>query len=103
MPLDKDTQKLVEIYTHRSHYCDNRLPCGIASAPEIFQLRMKALLKDVPGTHIFLDDVLISKRETNFGNNRHEVLQSLQVIGVRLREDRCEIGKSRGDVRWTSY
>lgn len=69
IPLDAEVKKLAVINTHRGLYGYKRLPYGIASAPAIFQRRMGAVPKDVPGTHVFLDDV--SERESKFESNLH--------------------------------
>lgn len=69
IPLDAEVKKLAVINTHRGLYGYKRLPYGIASAPAIFQRRMEAVLRDVPGTHVFLDDV--SERESKFESNLH--------------------------------
>ena len=45
--LEDDSKSYTTINTHRglSHY--NRLPCGVASAPAIFQRAMDSLLQDI--------------------------------------------------------
>ncbi|XP_064470040.1 uncharacterized protein K02A2.6-like [Ornithodoros turicata] len=94
IPLDEDSQNVAVINTHRGLYSYKRLPYGIASAPAIFQRRMESLLREIPGTQVFLDDILIGEREANFGETLRKVLQRLQDNGVRLREDKCEFHKS---------
>ena len=49
-------------------YCFNKLPLGIASAPELFQRRMSAILEGINGVLCQMDDVLIfraNKEEHN--------------------------------------
>lgn len=47
--LDEESRKLSVINTHRGLLCFNRLPFGIASAPAIFQRRLKAYWQDWRG------------------------------------------------------
>ncbi|XP_064469840.1 uncharacterized protein K02A2.6-like [Ornithodoros turicata] len=95
IPLDEDSQKVAVINTHRGLYTYKRLPYGFASAPAIFQRRMESLLREIPGTQVFLDDILIGEGEASFGETLRKVLQRLQDNGVRLREDNCVFHKSQ--------
>ncbi|ELU14068.1 hypothetical protein CAPTEDRAFT_196671 [Capitella teleta] len=38
---------------------DDRLPMGINIGPEVFQLQMQKILRDLPGYDIILDDILV--------------------------------------------
>lgn len=58
-PLHDNSKKLVVINTYKGLFCYNRLPFGIASAPTIFQRKIEEVLKGLPGTQAYLDDVLI--------------------------------------------
>jgi hypothetical protein len=39
------------------------LPFGVSSAPAIFQRAMEILLKDIPGTVVYIDDILITGKD----------------------------------------
>lgn len=44
--LDEKSQEVVTINTHKRLYRYKRLPCGVSSAPAIFQRNLEALLRD---------------------------------------------------------
>ena len=55
IPLD-DKSKLPPIFvTPFGHFCFNRLPFGISSAPEIFQRTMSQILEGLEGTPCQMD------------------------------------------------
>ena len=58
--LDKQSQKLVVINTHKGLYKFKRLPFGVASAPAIFQKVMDTLLQDIPGVACYIDDIIVT-------------------------------------------
>lgn len=48
MILDEESKKYVTVNTHRGIFKYNRLPFGVASAPDIFRRTMEGLLKGIP-------------------------------------------------------
>lgn len=46
--------------THRGLYKVNRLMYGIASAPAIWQRTIENILQGIPGTAVFLDDIVVT-------------------------------------------
>ncbi len=76
-------------------YCWTRLPYGIKSAPEIFQDIMSNLLKDVPCTHVFFDDILIATKDT--AEHEQVLLRIFKILhenGMTLNLDKCIFNKS---------
>uniref|UniRef100_A0A3P9HPN0 Gypsy retrotransposon integrase-like protein 1 n=1 Tax=Oryzias latipes TaxID=8090 RepID=A0A3P9HPN0_ORYLA len=76
-------------------FCFRRLPFGITSAPEIFQRLMSNLLKDLEGTVVVMDDILV------YGSNKEEhdnrlkaVLQTVKASGLKLNRAKCHFGKT---------
>lgn len=53
---------------------------------------MEALLQGIPGTQVFLDDVLISEPEDGNGKTVRRALRVFRENGIQLREDRCVFG-----------
>ena len=74
VPLDKDSQLVTTINTHKGLYCYNRFPFEIASAPAIFQRAIEAILQGIPHVCVFLDDILIT------GVNSDDHLQTLEAF-----------------------
>ena len=86
LPLDEKAQELTTINTHKGLYQYTRLPFGVASAPAIFQRTMETLLKDLPMTCVYIDDILVAgKTPQDHLNNLAAVLNRLQEAGLRLK------------------
>ena len=90
VPLDKDSQLVTTINTHKGLYCYNRLSFGIASAPAIFQRAIEAILQGIPHVCVYLDDILVT------GVNSDDHLQTLEAVltkleeaGIRLKHSKC--------------
>uniref|UniRef100_UPI00398EC6BC maestro heat-like repeat-containing protein family member 1 n=1 Tax=Pristiophorus japonicus TaxID=55135 RepID=UPI00398EC6BC len=62
--LAENSKLLTTITTHKGLFVYNRCPFGIRSAAAIFQRNMESLLKSVPGTVLFQDDILIMGLDT---------------------------------------
>ena len=78
------------ISTHKGLFRYNRLPFGVSSAPSIFQRVMENLLQGIPGTCVYIDDILVTgKTEQEHLNNLEQALQRLQEAGVRLKRGKC--------------
>ena len=68
----------------------NRLPFGIASAPSLFQRIMENLLHDIPKVSVYLDDILVSGKDSaEHLYNLHLVLQRLKSAGLTLKKSKC--------------
>ena len=66
IPLCPVSRLLTTFITPCGRFCFNKLPFGIASAPELFEKRMSKLLSGLNGIVCQMDDVLI------FGRTRDE-------------------------------
>ena len=90
IPLSEESKPYVTINTHKGLFQHNRLPFGVHSAPAIFQRAMESLLRDVPSTVVYLDDILISgKDEQEHLCNLDTVLERLEKEGLTLKKTKC--------------
>ncbi|KAK7930380.1 hypothetical protein WMY93_006775 [Mugilogobius chulae] len=94
IPLTEESKPLTTFITPFGRFQFNRLPFGIASAPEHFQRRMSQMLEDFEGVICHADDVLVYGRDRQEHDQRlHRVLQKFQQEGLTLNE-KCEFAKS---------
>ena len=95
VPLDEESRLLTTFITPYGRFCFNRLPFGIASAPEVFQKTMSTILEGLDGVICHMDDVLIHGQNQKEHDTRvRAVLQRLQVAGLTLN-DKCEFSQQR--------
>ena len=88
--LDEHSQDLTTISTHIGLYKYKRLPFGINAAPGIFQRIIDNLVRDIPNTCAYLDDILITGRtEKEHLATLNRVLQRLSDKGLRLKKSKC--------------
>ncbi|GFR81911.1 transposon Ty3-G Gag-Pol polyprotein [Elysia marginata] len=93
MPLDPQTRLLRTFLTPFGRFCMNRLPFGISSALEIFQIRMSDILCDIEGVICHMDDILVHAPTQSVHDDRVRiVLQRLQEAGLTLNE-KCAFSK----------
>lgn len=92
VPLSPESAHYTTFITPFGRYHFNRLPFGIASAPEHFQRRMSVILNGLPGVVCHMDDILIWGKDQQEHNSRlHTVLNKLQEAGVTLNMEKCEL------------
>ena len=96
IPLSDDSRLLTTFITPFGRFCYNKLPFGISSAPEHFQMRMSKILSGLQGVVCHMDDVLIfGQDKTEHDNILAAVLTTLQSAGVTLNKDKCLFGQDR--------
>ena len=59
MELDDDSRHNRAFSTKTGQYCFNRMPFGIAAAPESFQELMEKVIGTTKGALVYLDDILV--------------------------------------------
>ncbi len=90
LPLDIDCAKLTTFITPFGRYFFRRLPFGITSAPGIFQREMSAILKDLEGVAVFMDDILVYGNTPEEHEHRlHRALEAVDRAGLKLNTEKC--------------
>ena len=83
IPLDKESQKICTTVTPWGKYAYQRLPMGIACAPDMFQSVMMDVLGDLDYVIIYIDDVICLQKE---GESEEDHLEKLETVMRRLKE-----------------
>lgn len=74
VPLHEESQPLTTFINPFGRYCFQRLPFGISSAPEHFQLRISQIITGAKGALCHADDILV------YGKDRAEHDERLQEV-----------------------
>lgn len=103
IPLAEQSAKLTTFITPFGRYYFNRLPFGIASAPEHFQNRMVTeVTEGLDGVVCHMDDVLMWGHSQEEHNARLlAVLQKMENAGVTLNLDKCAL--SQREVKFLGH
>lgn len=88
--LSEDSKKYTVISTHRGLFRYNRLVYGLASSSGIFQRIINNLIKNIPNTQAFLDDVIITGPDDEAHLRTLEtVLKKFQSHGLKIKRNKC--------------
>lgn len=91
IPLDDSCKELTTFITPFGRYHFNRMPFGIASAPEHFQHQMEEILTGKEGVLCHMDDVLVFGRtQAEHDCRLKDVLSIIKAAGVTLNREKCE-------------
>ena len=95
VPLAEESAKYTTFITPFGRFHFNRLPFGIASAPEHFQCMMAEVTEGLEGVICHIDDLLVWGRDQEEHDARlHAVLQRVEKAHITLNMDKCELSKS---------
>ena len=90
IPLDNDSSRLTTFITPFGRYCFRRLPFGITSAPEVFQVEIEKLLGNPPGVVVIMDDVVVfGATEAEYYERLQAVLEICKHKGLKLNRSKC--------------
>ncbi|KFD50051.1 hypothetical protein M513_09011 [Trichuris suis] len=98
LPVEDASAEAQTIITHVSAFKVKRLQFGVSIAPGIFQQVMDDLLRSIPGTTVYFDDVLIRRTTLPQLTDRlWQVLQVLRNTGLRAKKEKCLFGVTSVD------
>nr|XP_054923966.1 uncharacterized protein LOC126526126 [Dermacentor andersoni] len=80
--------------THKGLFAYNRLAFGIASAPALFQHRLKSAMQGLPRVKVYLDDIIIAEKQ-NDNSTLRQVLERLRANGLKLNRDNCRFRENQ--------
>jgi len=90
LPLNKESQKLTTITTHKGLFMFKCVPYGIASAPGFLQREMDKMFSGLPGVGCFYDDIVVAgKDDQELCIRLYGVLRKLSDAGLTVRKDKC--------------
>lgn len=92
--LSDQSAKYTTFITPFGRFFFNRLPFGIASAPEHFQRLMSMVIEGLSGVVCHMDDVLIwGEYQPQHDETLHTVLARIEKAGIILNLEKCELGR----------
>ncbi|KAG0419861.1 Retrovirus-related Pol polyprotein from transposon opus [Dictyocoela roeselum] len=76
-------------------YAFIRMPFSLTNAPFLFILALSKIIQDIPNTHFYIDDILISSKsmETHIEDVK-SVLKTLMMNNVSINYEKSEFGKT---------
>lgn len=78
--VHETSRDMLTINTLWGTYRVNRVPYGLASAPQIFQRVLDSILQGIPGVQAYLDDILIG------GTDEEDCKKTVEMVLCRLSE-----------------
>ena len=90
MVMDKASQQLCTIDTHKGLFRYSQLPVGISSSPAIWQRFIEQVLAGLNGTCVIMDDLLVGDvNDDEHLRNLEAVFQQFQKYGLRVNLPTC--------------
>lgn len=94
--LSKRTEPYLTFSTPWGRYCFQRMPFGLASAPEVFTEIMNRLLDGIENTEVSMDDILIhATTQEELERATKKVINKLQECGLKLNSEKCKFAKQK--------
>ncbi|GBN61323.1 Transposon Ty3-G Gag-Pol polyprotein [Araneus ventricosus] len=91
VPLDEVSSEICTFNTPFGRYKFNKMPFGIASAPEIFQKRNQKLIGDIEGVEIYFDDIIVAGNdEASHDVIRSKVLERARSVTIKFNPDKLQ-------------
>ena len=91
IPVHADSQTLLTFGTPFGRYCFQRLPFGICSTPELYQMLISQVLSYLPGHICYQDNFLIyAENEEEHDSRLCAILDKLRSVGLKLNKPKCK-------------
>ena len=97
IPLDQESSLMTTMHTSYGRYRWLRLPFGISSAPEEFQMRIHNALEDLEGTICIADDILVfgegdtyDEAETDHDRRFAALMERCARKNIKLNPDKLQ-------------
>ena len=91
--LDDESRLLTTFIMPKGRFCFKRIPLGISSAREIFQLQMSDMFSDMESVAVNQDDILIGGLDhADHDAQVARVEKILRENNVELNQPKCECG-----------
>ena len=91
--VDYSTYDLLTFGTAFGRYKFKRMPYGIHSASEIFQLEISKIIADCEGSVNSQDDIIVWGETKQIHDQRlHKVLAKIKESGLKLNQSKCLFG-----------
>ena len=93
IPMAEDSKEITAFSTPFGHYQFKKMPFGLVNSGATYMKMMRLLLKDLDGTHCFVDDVLQHtktwKEQVNILRN---LFERIRAAGLTVKPSKCFIG-----------
>lgn len=90
IPLHKDSRNLSAFVTHMGLFRFKSIPIGLSSAPSCFQKIMATVLAGLPGTAVYLDDIVVHGKDVATHNEcLRQVFTALSRHNLMLNAETC--------------
>ena len=93
--LTDESKPLTTLITPYGRYCYNRLPFGINSGPEHFQMQLHRVLENQPAVVCLMDDIVVYGKDLKEHDERlNKVFERLSKTKITLNKKKCQLRKS---------
>ena len=92
--LTDESKPLTTFITPYGRYCFNRLPFGINSGPEHFQMQLHRVVENQPGVVCLMDDIVVYGKDLKEHDERlNQVFERLSNVKITLNKEKCQLRK----------
>lgn len=97
--VDDESKEALTIITHKGLFCYTKLPEGIASSPDECQDILEEILRGIPNTEVYIDNIFCTGRtREEHLHILNQIFERLEKAGLKVNPDKCEFFKSQIEV-----